>query len=94
MPNNDPHTAGPAQLAHRIGTGKTFDVSVTLLKVAKADRMSHEVLETIKRRMIVGHSRAYNFGRMSRDSVKSSGKSIGLVLEVARQSGAGPPQPV
>jgi hypothetical protein len=42
MPYNDPHTAGPALWAHRIETGETFEVSVAVLEVDKADRMGRE----------------------------------------------------
>ena len=38
MPYNDPHTAGPALWAHRIEFGETFEVSVAVLDVDRADR--------------------------------------------------------
>ena len=79
MPYNDPHTAGPALWAHRIEFGETFEVSVAPLEVDKADRMGREALEVTKRRIIDGTSPAYNFGRMPRGWVKSSGNNRRLV---------------
>jgi hypothetical protein len=79
MPYNDPHTAGPALWAHRIETGETFEVSVAVLEVDKADRMGREALEVTKRRIIDGTSPAYNFGRMPHGWVKSSGNNRRLV---------------
>ncbi len=79
MPYNDPHTAGPALWAHRIEFGETFEVSVAVLKVDKADRMGREALEVTKQRIIDGCSPAYNFGRMPRGWVKSSGNNRRLV---------------
>jgi hypothetical protein len=79
MPYNDPHTAGPALWAHRIEFGETFEVSVAVLEVDKADRMGREALEVTKQRIIDGCSPAYNFGRMPRGWVKSSGNNRRLV---------------
>lgn len=79
MPYNDPHTAGPALWAHRFETGETFEVSVAVLEVDRIYRMGREALEITKRRMIDGHSPAYNFGRMPRGWVKSSGNNRRLV---------------
>jgi hypothetical protein len=41
----DPQTAGPALWAHRLETGETFEVSVAVLAVYRADRMGREALE-------------------------------------------------
>jgi hypothetical protein len=79
MPYNDPHTAGPALWAHRIEFGETFEVSVAVLEVDKADRMGREALEVTKQRIIDGYSPAYNFGRMPHGWVKSSGNNRRLV---------------
>jgi hypothetical protein len=79
MPYNDPHTAGPSLWAHRIEFGETFEVSVAVLEVDKADRMGREALEVTKQRIIDGCSPAYNFGRMPRGWVKSSGNNRRLV---------------
>ncbi len=79
MPYNDPHTAGPALWAHRIEFGETFEVSVAVLEVNKADRMGREALEVTKQRIIDGSSPAYNFGRMPRGWVKSSGNNRRLI---------------
>jgi hypothetical protein len=79
MPYNDPHTAGPALWAHRIEFGETFEVSVAVLEVDRADRMGREALEVTKRRIIDGTSPAYNFGRMPRGWVKSSGNNRRIV---------------
>jgi hypothetical protein len=79
MPYNDPHTAGPALWAHRIETGETFEVSVAVLAVDRADRMGREALEITKQRMIDRVSPAYNFGRMPHGWVKSSGNNRRLV---------------
>ena len=79
MPYNDPHTAGPALWAHRIEFGETFEVSVAVLDVDRADRMVREALEVTKQRIIDGCSPAYNFGRMPRGWVKSSGNNRRLV---------------
>ena len=75
MPYNDPHTAGPALWAHRIEFGETFEVSVAVLDGDRADRMGREALEVTKQRIIDGCSPAYNFGRMPRGWVKSSGNN-------------------
>jgi hypothetical protein len=79
MPYNDPHTVGPALWAHRIETGETFEVSVAVLTVDRADRMGREALEITKQRMIDRVSPAYNFGRMPHGWVKSSGNNRRLV---------------
>ncbi len=79
MPYNDPHTAGPSLWAHRIEFGETFEVSVAVLEVNKADRMGREALEVTKQRIIDGCSPAYNFGRMPHGWVKSSGNNRQLV---------------
>ncbi len=79
MPYNDPHTVGPALWAHRIDTGETFEASVAVLEVDKADRMGREALEITKQRIIDGCSPAYNFGRMPYGWIKSSGNSKRLV---------------
>ena len=79
MPYNDPHTAGPALWAHRVEFGETFEVSVAVLDVDRADRMGREALEVTKQRIIDGSSPAYNFGRMPRGWVKSSGNNRRLV---------------
>jgi hypothetical protein len=50
MPYNDPHTAGPALWAHRIEFGETFEVSVAVLEVDKADRMGREARSAEERR--------------------------------------------
>ena len=52
MPYNDPHTAGPALWAHGIEFGETFEVSVAVLDVDRADRMGREALEVTKQRII------------------------------------------
>lgn len=75
MPFNDPHTAGPALWAHRVKFGETFEISVAVLEVNKADRMGREALEVLKRRIIDGTSPAYNFGRMPHGWVKSRGNN-------------------
>jgi hypothetical protein len=79
MPYNDPHTAAPALWAHRIEFGETFEVSVAELEVERAERMGREALEVTKQRIIYGCSPAYNFGRMPRGWVKSSGNNRRLV---------------
>jgi hypothetical protein len=79
MPYSDPHTAGPALWAHRTEFGETFEVSVAVLDVDRADRMGREALEVTKQRIIDGCSPAYNFGRMPRGWVKSSGNNRRLV---------------
>jgi hypothetical protein len=79
MPYNDPHTVGPALWAHRIETGESFEVSVTVLEVDGPDRMGREALEITKQRILDGCSPAYNFGRMPRGWVKSSGNNRKLV---------------
>jgi hypothetical protein len=85
MPYNDPHTVGPALWAHRIDTGETFEVSVAVLEVDKADRMGREALEVTKQRIIDGCSPAYNFGRMPHGWIKSTGNNRRLV-EAGRRS--------
>jgi len=75
MPYSDPHTVAPALWAHRIDTGETFEVSVAVLEVDKADRMGREALEITKQRIIDGCSPAYNFGRMPSGWLKSSGNT-------------------
>jgi hypothetical protein len=87
MPYNDPHTAGPALWAHRIEFGETFEVSVAVLEVDKADRMGREALEVTKRRIIDGCSPAYNFGRMPCGWVKSSGNNRRLIAAGKRFRG-------
>jgi hypothetical protein len=79
MPYNDPHTVGPALWAHRIDTGETFEASVVVLEVDRADRMGREALEITKQRIIDGCSPAYNFGRMPHGWIKSTGNNRRLV---------------
>ena len=79
MPYNDPHTAGPALWVHRIETGETFEVSVAVLEVDMPGRMGREALEITEQRIVDGCSPAYNFGRMPRGWVKSSGNNRRLV---------------
>ncbi len=87
MPYNDPHTAGPALWAHRIDTGETFEVSVAVLEVDKADRMGREALEVTKQRIIDGCSPAYNFGRMPHGWIKSTGNNRRLIETGKRSRG-------
>ncbi len=87
MPYNDPHTAAPALWAHRIDTGETFEVSVAMLDVDKADRMGREALEVSKQRIIDGCSPAYNFGRMPFGWIKSTGNNRRLVEAGKRARG-------
>jgi len=87
MPYNDPHTVGPALWAHRIDTGETFEVSVAVLEVDKADRMGREALEVTKQRIVDGCSPAYNFGRMPHGWIKSTGNNRRLIETGKRSRG-------
>jgi hypothetical protein len=87
MPYGDPHTVGPALWAHRVDTGETFEVSVAVVEGEKGERLGREALEITKRRMIDGHSPAYNFGRMPRGWIRSSGNSQKLVAAGKRFRG-------
>jgi len=87
MPYNDPHTAGPALWAHRIDTGETFEASVAVLEVGKADRMGREALEVTKQRIIDGCSPAYNFGRMPHGWTKSTSNNRRLIETGKRSRG-------
>ncbi len=87
MPYSDPHTVGPALWAHRIDTGETFEVSVAVLEVDKADRMGREALEVTKQRIIDGYSPAYNFGRMPYGWIKSTGNNRQLIETGKRSRG-------
>ena len=87
MPYSDPHTAGPALWAHRVETSETYEVSIAVVEGRKGERMGLEALEITKRRMIDGHSPAYNFGRMPHGWLKSSGNSQKLVASGKRFRG-------
>ena len=87
MPYNDPHTVAPALWAHRIDTGETFEASVVVLDIDRADRMGREALEITKQRIIDGCSPAYNFGRMPFGWLKSSGNTRALAAAGKRFRG-------
>ena len=79
MPYSDPHTAGPALWAHRIEFGETFEVSVAVLDVDRADRMGREAnvsseVEPPRQRLRRNRSRSGHAARCSHGRRGSFGR--------------------